>query len=115
MPVGKMRYLVTLQSPSGSADSMGGLSTAFSNIDQVYADIVEKSASERLLANQNEEVKKVEITIRYRRDVNNGDRVKYEYTVSGVTYTRLFNIKGITNDGNMDKYLIMDCEEGVAT
>ena len=105
--LGKFRHFITLQGQGTSRDSGGGISSGFSTIASVYANVVPKSGKE--VYKQGKLVGSVthEITIRYRTDITNASRISFN--------NKFFNIRSIINIDERDRYLKLMCEEGVAT
>jgi SPP1 family predicted phage head-tail adaptor len=107
MGIGKFRHFITLQGQGTTRDSGGGISSGFSTIASVYANVVPKSGKE--IYKRGKLVGSVthEITIRYRTDITNASRISFN--------NKLFNIRSIINIDERDRYLKLMCEEGVAT
>ena len=107
MGIGKFRHFITLQGQGTTRDSGGGISSGFSTIASVYANVVPKSGKEvykrgKLIGSVTHE-----ITIRYRTDITNASRISFN--------NKLFNIRSIINIDERGRYLKLMCEEGVAT
>ena len=105
--LGKFRHFITLQGQGTSRDSGGGISSGFSTIASVYANVKPKSGKE--VYKQGKLIGSVthEITIRYRTDITNASRISFN--------NKFFNIRSIINIDERDRYLKLMCEEGVAT
>ena len=105
--LGKFRHFITLQGQGTTRDSGGGISSGFSTIASVYANVVPKSGKE--IYKRGKLVGSVthEITIRYRTDITNASRISFN--------NKFFNIRSIINIDERDRYLKLMCEEGVAT
>lgn len=105
--LGKFRHFITLQGQGTSRDTGGGISSGFSTIASVYANVVPKSGKE--VYKQGKLIGSVthEITIRHRTDITNASRISFN--------NKLFNIRSIVNIDERDRYLKLMCEEGVAT
>lgn len=117
MAVGAMRSKLELQSYTRTADGGGGSALTWSKVATVNADIQPQSSSENMFGRDNQlrEVVRHKIIIRYRRGVSAKNRLVQTYRDDGVTYTRIFNIKGVVDPDNRRRYLELDCEEGVPT
>lgn len=102
--VGKLRYLITLQSEGGSRDAGGGIVSSWSTVDSVYADIRPVSGQERYRQGKVQETITHDIRIRYRTDITASNRVSYD--------SRTFNIKTVINEDERDRYLLLKCSEG---
>ena len=105
--IGNLRYKVDLQGPTRTSDGAGGYTESFSNIASIYADIRPQNALETYRQGQVQEKVTHKITIRYRSNISTNNIIKYE--------SRTFNIKGIKNINERDRFLELLCEEGVAT
>jgi len=107
MGIGKFRHFITLQGKGTTRDSGGRISSGFSTIASVYANVVPKSGKE--VYKQGKLIGSVthEITIRYRTDITNASRISFN--------NKFFNIRSIINIDERDRYLKLMCEEGVAT
>ena len=75
--LGKFRHFITLQGQGTSRDAGGGISSGFSTIASVYANVVPKSGKE--VYKQGKLIGSVthEITIRYRTDITNASRISF--------------------------------------
>mgnify|MGYP002621184364 CR=1 FL=1 len=117
MPVGSMRHRIQLQKQTRTTDGGGGASLAWSKVADVYADIQPQQARESVFGrdNQMREVITHKILIRYRSDITARNRISQTFKRDGVSTTRTFNIKGVVNIDNRNKFLELTCEEGVPT
>ena len=116
MAVGKMRQSIQLQSKTTSSDGGGSAAvTTWTTFATVFGSIDPKSGQENLFGDQLQEPITHLITLRYRTDLTFNNRLKYEYTNSGFSNTRVFNIKRVINSGTKNKFLEVLCVEGVAT
>jgi len=104
--VGRLRYLVKLQSPTRTTDTGGGQSISWSTITDLYADIKPISGGESFTQDQLQETTKHEVTVRYRSDMNTSYRILYG--------SRVLNIRHVKNVNESDRFYILTCEEGVA-
>jgi|TARA_R100000734_G_C3275367_1_gene70294 SPP1 family predicted phage head-tail adaptor len=107
MGIGKFRHFITLQGQGTTRDSGGGISSGFSTIASVYANVVPKSGKEVYKRGKLVGSVTHEITIRYRTDITNASRISFN--------NKLFNIRSIINIDERGRYLKLMCEEGVAT
>ena len=105
--LGKFRHFITLQGQGTTRDSGGGISSGFTTIASVYANVVPKSGKE--IYKRGKLVGSIthEIIIRHRTDITNASRISFN--------NKLFNIRSIINIDERDRYLKLMCEEGVAT
>ena len=116
MGVGGMRHKVQLQSKITVSDGGGSNAvTTFKTFATVLASINGGSGGERLFGDQLQEPITHIIRIRFRRDLTFQNRIKYSFINSGIKGSRFFNIKRIINVDSRDKYLDVQCVEGVAT
>ena len=115
MAIGNLRHRVTIQSPSRSADGGGGSVVTWANVATVFASIEPTGGNERFFGDQNEGLVTPKRMMRFRRDVTHKNRISYARTVDGTTYTQIFNIKRVMNEGSRDFFLHLLVEEGVAT
>ena len=116
MGIGGMRHSVQLQAKITASDGGGSNAvTTFKTFATVQASINGGSGGERLFGDQLQEPITHIIRIRFRRDLTFQNRIQYTYTNSGVKTSRFFNIRRIINVGSRDKYLDIQCIEGVAT
>jgi len=115
MSVGKMRYRLTLQSPTRTSDNAGGVSVAWTEVAKIWGSIETKGGSEQFFGDQLEGRSQHVITIRFRRGVTNANRILYSFESKGTAYTRTFNITRVENVNEKNAYLRLYCNEGVAT
>jgi len=104
--IGRLRYLVKLQSPTRTTDTGGGQSISWSTVTDLYADIRPASGNEAFTQGQLQENTRHEVTVRYRSDMNTSYRLLYG--------SRIFNIRHIKNVNESDRFFVLTCEEGVA-
>ena len=105
--IGKMRYKATLQSPTATTDAGGGSSITWTRLPDLYCNIKPIRAEERYRQGQVKDSVSHDVYVRYRADMS----TKYRLVYGG----RQFNIKGILNVDERDRYLLLKCQEGVAT
>jgi len=116
MAIGKMRHKLQLQSKQTESDGGGSaVITGWRTFATVYGDIQPMSGGQRFFGGQNEQPVTHTITLRFRRDVTFSNRINYTYRNGDATETRIFNIRRVLNVGTRDKYLTLECIEGVAT
>jgi SPP1 family predicted phage head-tail adaptor len=101
---GNLRHLVTLEIPSATPDGAGGQSMVWQTLVQVWAEITPLAAEEITSADQVEARATHRIRIRWRSDVTAAMRVRLG--------ARLFAIRGVTDQGERGRYLVLLCEEG---
>jgi len=116
MPVGRMRHKIQIQSKVTTSDGGGSEAvSSWSTFATIQASISGGSGGERLFGEQLQEPITHEFRIRFRRDVSFKNRIKYAYVNDGNSNTRFFNITRVINVDSKDKYLDLQCVEGVAT
>lgn len=102
-----MRHRVTIESPTATVDTGGGSSVSWSTLKEVFADIQPTSTSFRFKNEQEGEVVTHKVIMRYRADIGTNYRIKFG--------TRIFNILGIINSDERNKFLELNCQEGTAS
>lgn len=113
--IGRMGHRITIQSQTKAADGGGSSAVTWSDVATIYANIKPLSGGDTLFGLQIEERISHMITVRFRRDITYKNRIKYDYTFDGTSYSRIFNIRRVINRDTMNRYLDILCEEGVAT
>jgi len=104
--IGSLRKRVEIQQRVRTADGVGGWSNSWLTTQTVYANIEPVSAKEALFGMQNEHTISHRITIRYTEGFTADYRVKFG--------SRTFDIKGIRNIEERERFMILDCLEGGA-
>ena len=104
--IGKMRYKIEVQSPVNTTDTGGGSTRTWSTVSTRWANIIPKSGNESYRQGQVQETLTHEVTIRWLENIGTNYRLKYG--------NRLFNIKNLKNIDERGRYIVMQCEEGVA-
>lgn len=104
---GKLDQRVTLQTPTVSRDTSGGMTTTWADVATVYAAVRNLSGNERRATSHGGEVAeaRTEITIRYRTGVHAQMRCLHR----GVSY----NIRHINNFMAKNESLILTCDTGL--
>lgn len=105
--IGRLKHLVSLQKPTRTTDTGGGQAISWSTVAQIYVDIRPASGKETFTQGQLKETLTTEITTRHRAALDTSYRILFG--------TRAFNIKHVKNVDERSKFLILTCEEGVAT
>jgi SPP1 family predicted phage head-tail adaptor len=105
--IGKLRHEITIQQQGSSRDAGGGISSGFTTLATVFANITPKSGKE--LYKQGKLVGSIshEIIIRHRTDISTKNRISFD--------SRLFNIRSVLDIDERGRFLKLQCEEGVAT
>jgi SPP1 family predicted phage head-tail adaptor len=107
MAVGAMRHTITVQSATNTTDAGGGRAVSYSTIKTLLAHVKHDSGREK-----------------YEQGVL-GDKNVFTFTtryVTGITTAmiigfnnQLFQIRSIINVDERNRYLVIKCDEGVAT
>jgi|SRR3990172_2575057 len=103
MRIGELRHRVTLESPTRTADGMGGFTTAWTTVAEVFAAVWPVSATEQIEALQTVMTVTHRIRMRYRSDVASSWRVKFG--------DRYFAIVSLINPNEAGKLLDLLCKE----
>lgn len=101
--IGALRHRVTLEAPVDVADDIGGLTRTFAPIAQLWAHIETSEAGEQFVAARLEQMRRSQVTIRWRSDVVNGMR----FDLRG----RKLLIRGVVDVDERRRLLICHCEE----
>ena len=104
--IGKMRFEIQLQKPTNTRDTGGGLTEAWTTLSNLWADIKPVRGTESYRQGQVQEKTTHTVTIRYRSDIGTNYRIVYD--------SDNYNIKNIENVDNRDRFMILECELGVA-
>ncbi|QDP49539.1 MAG: putative head completion protein [Prokaryotic dsDNA virus sp.] len=104
--IGKLKFLVELQSATTTSDGAGGVTEAYSKIADIWCDIQPISAIEEYRQGKLKEKVTHKLIMRYRSDINTSYKIVYG--------SREFNIRGILDLGNRNRFLEVKVEEGVA-
>lgn len=103
MKIGDLRHRISLQSPTRTADNMGGYSTVWTSEATIWAAIWPVSGKEIMQARQNKMNVTHRIRIRYRSDIKSSWRIKFKL--------RYFDIDVIINPDERNKMLELLCTE----
>jgi SPP1 family predicted phage head-tail adaptor len=112
MTIGKMNRRLHFQTQSRTSDGGGSSAVSYSDSFTTFGQIIPKSGTEKLFGDQLEENITHIIKIRYRKDVTHKNRIQYR---PDSNLTRTFNVKRVLNVNDRNKYLNIQCVEGVAT
>lgn len=104
--IGHLRHKVELQSPSHATDAGGGAVKTWTTLAHLWAKITPVSNNESVRQGKVQESITHNVTVRFRSDIGTNYRLLYE--------SRAFNIRGIRNIDERDRFLLLICEEGVA-
>ena len=115
MSIGKMRHKLYVQTQTRTSDGGGSQSVSYTDSFAVFGHIMPKTGNERLFGDQLEEKITHIITTRFNRKITFKNRLEYRFNRDGQSFTRRFNIKRVINKETRDKFLVILCEEGVAT
>jgi len=104
--IGKMRYRVKVERSTNTRDAGGGISQAFSPTTTIYANIMPKSANSSYRQGMVQEKVTHEVTLRYMENIDTNSIIVFG--------SRRFNVRGIINVDERDRFLKLQCEEGIA-
>ena len=107
---GALDQRVTFQTRSATSDGMGGSSPQWANfasVPTVWARVMARSNREQFEGERNNATMQVHVTIRYRDDITEADRMLW----NGEAY----NIRGIMREGSRPLYLKFIAERGVTS
>jgi len=104
--IGKMRFRIKVENPTNTRDAGGGLAQAYTPVTFIYANIMPTSANSTYRQGMVQEKITHEVTIRYMKNIGTNSRISFG--------SRLFDVKGIINIDQRDRFLKLLCEEGVA-
>lgn len=111
-PIGMMRHKITIEVPSTSSDGQGGFTrTGWTTKYTAWAFIEPLSANQRIFADQKAMAVSHKITLRYRKDQSPDVTMRVNYTQGSTT--RYFQITGLMNVDERNRYLTLLCKEGV--
>ena len=112
MSIGKMNRRLHFQTQTRTSDGAGSSSVSYSDNFTTFGMITPKTGRENLFGDQLEENITHIIKIRYRTDVSHKNRIQFR---PDSNTTRTFNIKRVLNVNDRNRYLDLQCVEGVAT
>ena len=104
--IGKMRYRVKVETATNTRDAGGGLTQSYTPVTFIYANIKPLKADSTYRQGKVQEKVSHELTIRYMDNISTNHRISFG--------SRTFNIKGIVNVDERDRFLKLLCNEGVA-
>ena len=104
---GALRHQIIVQREINTPDAAGGNSLAWQNVSTIRAYIKPVSGSERLHSQRLEARTSHRIFIRYRTDIRTDDRIVYQ--------NRPMQIRALINLEEMNRWIEIHAEEGVAT
>ncbi len=105
-----LRHTVVLEREARTGDGGGGYVFEWLPVATLRANVAPLEARERAEALQGRKLTSAtthRVTIRHRADVTAAMRLRFR--------GRLFNIRAVVNLGERDRWLVLMCEEGVAT
>jgi len=106
---GALDQRVTLQVTTATADGIGGVSRAWSNLSTtptVWASVRAKGGGETMVADQQTATQLFLFTIRNRADVTEMNRLVWQ--------SEPYNIRRVERQGPRPMYLTIEAERGVA-
>jgi SPP1 family predicted phage head-tail adaptor len=102
----QLRHKLTLQQEIITADDIGGYTRSWKNIADLWAEIIPIGGMEQFFANQIQTTITHRIMLRYRSDIETGNRLLFE--------ARAFNIRSVLNVQEHNEILELLAEEGTA-
>jgi len=107
MQAGKLRHRVVIQEPVNYQNTeTGSIESSWQDVATIWADVYPLSAREFISAQSEHGEITTRITIRFRRNISNKNRILYE--------GKIFNIEGVLPDPVSGReYLTLPCSEGV--
>jgi SPP1 family predicted phage head-tail adaptor len=107
MQAGKLRHRITLQKPvKTQSPATGAVINTWADVATLWADVTDVSVREFVAAQAGQSEVTARITIRYRDDVTNKNRIVYR--------GRIYNIHGVlADDKSGSEYLTLPCSQGV--
>lgn len=105
--IGNLRHRITIEERLRVADGYGGLTTTgWLTVFSIWAAVEPTSGRERFFAGKLEHVITHKVRIRYRAGVRADMRVNFG--------GRFLQIRGVTNEDERGRWLILNCEEGAS-
>lgn len=107
MQAGKLRHRVVIQEPVNNQNTeTGSIESSWQDVATIWADVYPLSVREFISAQSEQGEITTRITIRFRRNISNKNRILYE--------GKIFNIEGVLPDPVSGReYLTLPCSEGV--
>ena len=100
---GWLRHRVAIETATGTPDTAGGESLAWSTLATVWAHLEPNAADERIVADRLSGVVSHQVTMRWRDDVTGGMRIAYR--------GRTFRILAVGDPDESRRYLVAKTEE----
>ena len=107
--IGKMRHRVALQAESRAPDAAGGYAVTWTTVATVWARIEPQGAGETVAAGQLTAPVSHRVTVRRRSDISPTASMRLLFG------SRVFDIRGVLNQDEGNRYLVLICEENVVT
>jgi len=109
---GRLNRLVSVQSRSTTKDSLGGQSTTWTEVKQVWAEITTLTVGARMAAAALQTEITHQITVRYDADLWDSPRTAATYRI--VYNGRYFDIQGIDNQDERNREIVLNAIEGLS-
>jgi SPP1 family predicted phage head-tail adaptor len=103
---GKYRHLVRLQKQVFTPDNQGGYTNAWTEIDEVHAEVIQGGGTEILHAGQLETVGTYQVKMRWRKDFTPAQRLIWE----DGDESRILDVTSASSDGKR-RELTLGCIE----
>ena len=110
MRAGTLRKRLKLQRRSSSIDDHGGQVFAWTDLDEVWGEIVPSGGAERAVGEEIRDIAQHMITIRYYPGLTPKDRVFYRDKLAG--RDRIFNITNVENVEERNHFMQLTATEG---
>ena len=104
---GMLRHTATVQRASLSVNGSGGRAKTWATLLTIRCAVVNKGGLERVTADRVDASRRVEFTCRYFAGLLEGDRIVF----NGLAH----NIRYIDNVEYANRWMIVNCDQGVAT
>src|SRR4051812_18696585 len=105
--IGKMRHEIRLQSQVRTPDGAGGVTTTWSDVMTIWAQIEPKTSLKRFFADRLEQNISHVITTRFADGVDTKMRALFG--------SRVFQIHGVVNVEELGAWMILHAEEGTGS
>lgn len=111
--IANLRHQITIEQPVNTPDGAGGFTRAWQTFLSGWAEIAPKTASQRFFAQKLEHIVTHTITLRYRQGLTITNDMRVNYTIGSTT--RYFQIHGIFNVDERNRFTTLLCQEGVGS
>lgn len=102
--IGGLRHIITLQEQVIIKDELEQEIETWKEVYKVWAEIKPLSGKEYFKARQTKSDVRIQVTIRYRKEVHNQMRIEFD--------NQVYEIVSVVNVEHKNKYLQLLCKEG---